>query len=479
MGMNILEARRRVMMEQPHIETLVGNPVSFKAEALPLQELKVAITPVQDLHGQESPYPPGGGKNKWSGDATFSKSDDSLNVEVSISIQAGTYNLSGVFTSGDTTNNDVTFRFRSGSSTIVYVRPTANSGARTNVSFTPSSACDNVLVYGGHGVSASDKFSATYTDVMIENGSTATDYAPYANICPITGHTGVNVSRTGRNLIDGSKKAKAGASIYIGVTEASKPFATLPAGTYTVSVTMAGTLARNLYMKDFDTNTYITGFPAYIGYTDGSPAVKTFTLSKSTKLMFWSYNTSFQSVDDILTVKIEPGSQATAYTPYVGTVYPITWETAAGTVYGGTLDVLTGTLTVDRAIADLGDYNYIDVAENGVTRINENMNVIKWRTRVLCTQYQSTDQTNASNWNDCTIGVSNSEALTLLRIKDTRLIGMTTTQIRAALTGVKAVWELRTPVTYQLTAQQISSLLGMNNIWNDIDGDNTVSFYTH
>ena len=46
-----------------------GSIASFSdgADNLPLKSLVVNINPVQDLHGQESPYPAGGGKNKFNG----------------------------------------------------------------------------------------------------------------------------------------------------------------------------------------------------------------------------------------------------------------------------------------------------------------------------------------------------------------------------------------------------------------------------
>ena len=45
-------------------------------------------------------------------------------------------------------------------------------------------------------------------------------------------------------------------------------------------------------------------------------------------------------------IQIEVGTTTTAYEPYTGTIIPVSWQTEAGTVYGGTLDALTGVLTV-------------------------------------------------------------------------------------------------------------------------------------
>ena len=52
-----------------------------------------------------------------------------------------------------------------------------------------------IRVGGGSSVSGTVK-------PQLESGSSATAFAPYSNICPITGHTGANVVRTGKNLFN-------------------------------------------------------------------------------------------------------------------------------------------------------------------------------------------------------------------------------------------------------------------------------------
>lgn len=50
-------------------------------------------------------------------------------------------------------------------------------------------------------------------------------------------------------------------------------------------------------------------------------------------------------------------------------------------------------------------------------------------------------------------------------VKDTRFTSAT--DFKAAVTGQKICYELATPTTYQLTPQQIDTLLGDNNVWAD------------
>lgn len=97
----------------------------------------------------------------------------------------------------------------------------------------------------------------------------------------------------------------------------------------------------------------------------------------------------------------------------------IDWSSVAGTVYGGSLDVTTGVLTVD--MANIASYN---------------------------------GETLPGAW---------------ISDRDVYAQGTTPT------TGAQVVYELDTPQTYQLTPQQVVTLLGVNHIWCNT-GDTTVVY---
>lgn len=100
------------------------------------------------------------------------------------------------------------------------------------------------------------------------------------------------------------------------------------------------------------------------------------------------------------------------------TTYSVDWTTEAGTVYGGTVDVVTGELTV--TMANIASYNGETIGEPWVSSMDA---------------YES---------------------------------GTTPT------TGAQVVYTLATPVTYQLTAQEIEVLVGTNNVWSS-SGDVSVT----
>ena len=116
---------------------------------------------------------------------------------------------------------------------------------------------------------------------------------------------------------------------------------------------------------------------------------------------------------------LEVGSAATAFEEYEASSIPISWQSEAGTVYGGTLDVTTGLLTVTHG--NIASYNGESLPGKWISSI------------------------------------------------DVYSAGGTPT------TGAQVVYELATPVTYQLTPTEIQILLGYNNIWADT-GDSTVAY---
>ena len=161
------------------------------------------------------------------------------------------------------------------------------------------------------------------------------------------------------------------------------------------------------------------------------------------------------------------------------TTYSITFPSEAGTVYGGTLDVTSGALTVDRAIVDLGTLSWIMELSVGHERAYSmaidgikpyaSSNIAN----AICSQY-----TVASNnivylhTHDGIFSVDNNGRI---QVYDSRYISASSDEFKATVSGVQLVYELATPITYTLTQQEITSLLGTNNLWADT-GDTEVEY---
>ena len=472
MGNNLMAMRRRVMMAQPHKEKAEGAIASFVTNLTKPMQVTANITPIQDLSGGD-PFPPGGGKNKWAYDASFSKDDSVLYNSYDVNLPAGTYTVSGVFTSGDTTNNKVRVTFRNGSGGLATAKPTANSGARTSDTVTIEEACTKIYIYGGD--TTSTKYAMTATEFMIESGSTATAYSPYSNICPISGWTGCTVSDTGKNLFD--KTTVTEGKCINGDTLVNKTwgnvsdYINVKAGvTYFLS-NVVGSSSLNAG-SFFDIN---KNYVSVITTPTGSDA--SFSVTIPVGVAYVRLNVRNTHLDDAM---LEVGNTASAYSAYSGTTLSVTFPTPPGTVYGGTLKVNkdgTGTLVIDREVIDGGsltwtyDSRYTRFLSSAIT----GMKSTTTRTmNLLCSAYQTiSDGRSIANVPDKSIYNAGENKV---YIKDTSYTDGTV--FESAMEGVQIVYDLATPVTYTLTSQQVGQLLakqGQNNVWADT-GNVTVQF---
>ena len=199
----------------PPIEkTIIGNPIHIlDALAKPAQALSIALEPIQDLHGYDNPWPAGGGKNKFdvtaytSMNAAWTLSDGTLTSNNNI---FQSY-ISQIFTS---TGETVTISCKATcSETRMYCLQVYNRDTDAQVfrhefpqgtenfssQLTLPVGTNYEIRFFGYGASSG---TASITNIQLELGSTATSYAPYSNLCPISGHTDADVTRTGVNVWD-------------------------------------------------------------------------------------------------------------------------------------------------------------------------------------------------------------------------------------------------------------------------------------
>lgn len=157
------------------------------------------------------------------------------------------------------------------------------------------------------------------------------------------------------------------------------------------------------------------------------------------------------------------------------TTYPITFPSEAGTVYGGTLDVTTGVLTVDRAELVLdGDesWKYYSVLQDNLFRAVGQPTPTIIANNVsdfLCDAYKPVLALARTN------GTLSSSTAGYLDFIDNGFNALDGWTAHVSQNNIHVVYPLATPVTYQLTPQEIRTLLGQNNIWVDA-GDTTVEY---
>ena len=168
-----------------------------------------------------------------------------------------------------------------------------------------------------------------------------------------------------------------------------------------------------------------------------------------------------------------------------GKTYFADWTGEAGTVYGGTLDVMTGTLTIDRVCKTLagtdiqarggsttaaGDYRfYCTAATSEGILLPPNAQTAA---DVLCSIAVAIPHGDSSLYG---VSVNRADSRIYLHIQECGQ--MTRDQFRAWVDShtVQVLYRLASPVTYRIEPQMITTLSGANSIRADC-GEVTVRY---
>lgn len=360
--------------------------VTFDASAadMPLKGLTVNIEPVQDLHGYDHPWPGGGGKNllenmmqsQTISGVTITVNDDgsfktsgTAQANISLALYSkrsiadlvgGNIVISGCPANGSKNTYCINLYYHNSTGGTIDTATQVETGNGLSVNV-PANAVDVSIALT---ISLGTNVSNLIWYPMLRLSSTDASYAPYSNICPISGWTGCNI-----------------------------------------------VLSPTLNAQD-------------------------------------------------------------------GTTYPITFPTSAGTVYGGTLDVVNGKLTVDRAFLALNTAQWSYVGASGAERfytgalINSALYPATLSTvpELISSKYRTVTQAAYASSDDViTLTTTGS-----LVIRDTSYTDVTS--FVDSLADATLVYRLANPIVYDLTGiPEITTLLGTNNIWADT-GDVTVTY---
>ena len=144
------------------------------------------------------------------------------------------------------------------------------------------------------------------------------------------------------------------------------------------------------------------------------------------------------------------------------------------TIYGGSLDVTTGVLTVTHEIVDLGTLNYTKIAYGSNTCFYADVPLGKStggtsQAFAICSQYVQANSIYIARNADktFTFGDGYISQRSQIKIVDNDYANSTVEQFKTAMNGVQLVYELATPITVQLTPTQIYQIIGSNSISSD------------
>ena len=466
------------------INTASGAIASFTdgGNNVPVKQLVVDIEPVQDLHGYDSPWPAGGGKNLLQNTAvsrtvngvTFTMYDD------------GTIKANGTATGGNAgiiyLNDDV--KLSTGQYTVscnnngnygadtgywyLYDKTAAKDAANPNIT---TFTADSSHTYSFRFFIRENKtVNAIFYPMIRLSSVTDATFAPYSNICPISGHTSATVTRTGANVWDevwesGSINIADGQNVTDANAIRSKNYIPVkPNQTYYFVASAWG-----------NNNARVRYYGKDKAYTGNAPIVSgtAFTIPADTYFMRFSSPSALTVTTYNHDVSINYPSTDHDYHAYNGQTVTIDLD---GTRYGGTLDVGTGVMTVDRGYKLLNG-----VATGGVAyRVNGHT---ANTTRAFVT---ITDKAyGVDNMMSSSFHVSNADAVGSMYGRATNngvefyldaSVPNTDAGVIAwfAENPIDFVYELATPFTVQLSKTEVRTLQGYNNIWSNTGDTNVI-----
>lgn len=442
--------------------------------------VEVGIEPVQDLHGYEYPWPAGGGKNLFDtttvadSNGYINKNNGGISTPSSgewrasgfIPVTAGqSYYLGKVNASG------ISVGAAFYDSNKNYVEGISENGIvqQNNVVTIPSGAS-----FMRFSFIISEGNTDWQNTVYVVLNSDPHEWSPYSNVCPISGFTGANVTRTGRNLWDGivesgfinietgineDKSSRYRAKNYIRVN----PGSTI----YVRNSTHASSNNIVLRIHYYDWN------KSFISSPEGrKDAGVTYTVPDNCHFIRFFVNEALSNYDNTICVNYFDSSFNGQYKPYIGQTYPITFPSEAGTVYGGTLTVNnngSGMLTIDRELFTFdGDENWHDNSVNGFyISVDSDYKIVQKPIANYLKCFFNGSGNELKSWegrfND--IGAANTNFL----VKPDMSIITTVEQWKAYLAEnpLTVVFKRFAPRIYFLTAPRVKAILGLNQIWAD------------
>ncbi len=508
-------------------DEITGDIVTFESEyAQPLKKAEVPLSPIQSLHGYSSPWPAGGGKNKCVPDLAngqigsnggYSSNTSRLTnaVRVDNAYVSNTYLSAGTYTLSVDGLTQCTVLTKDASANIIDNFATAWHDLPYTFTMTAAG-----YVFFTVRKSSGDLNPDDYK-AQIESGSTATSWVPYSNICPITGRTGISVYDDPKygGTIDFNQKFPPRTLNYTGtnytITSANDGKYVI---TTTATITESGVNHTYIYATTF-TEGHVY---ALLGSKDGI-RVQLKGYSKSSDTIFKASSALFNNVTFVFSnvaagtydvypmlfdltqmfgatkaeeiLALENGNTGDGVA-WVKNLFPkeyyaynsgtttcvsavngdpywkkdINWSAQAGTVYGGTLDVVTGVLTVDRVMWEpdnsascILSSQTSDVCVFDASLVNNSLPNAASPSNIISNRFSTTIASGKPG----RMVLAGSHLYFVIAKSELSSYDQTGARAWLVANPTQFCYELATPLTYQLTPTQVAVLTGANNVWSD------------
>ena len=287
------------------------------------------------------------------------------------------------------------------------------------------------------------------------------------NVRPISGWSEVNVQRTGVNLWNGLNYTSGLYLTDTGVRNVNTSYGhtdyipVAPDSTYYVS----GISGSNPSICWYDNSKNFIG-----GEKNNSETSKFISMPSNAHFIRVSF-----LLDNVDTLMVNYPATDHDYHPYSGQSINIQ---LGQTVYGGTLDVVSGVLTVDyeHLLFDGSEgWNLQSINSHGIANFNLTASTPGYTTPVdlICNRLSLQTSIIAET---TTEGIMPAGGVNIyVRLNSSKASTVAEFKQWLASNNVEVVYKIRTPLTIQLTPHEVTALLGSNNIWAD-SGDSEVTY---
>ena len=170
------------------------------------------------------------------------------------------------------------------------------------------------------------------------------------NIRPITGWDGMTVEHTGKNLINednltwvtGYYLDSTGSALPSSTYRYTNEYTPVKAGSYYMSYTKTTSLSAGCTVCQYDSNKSFLR-RAILTQAAGTTGRKSKSIEFDDDVCYIRFSAPYSATAEHYgshEFQLELSGSLTDYTPYTGSTLPISWQSEAGTVYGGTLEWL-------------------------------------------------------------------------------------------------------------------------------------------
>lgn len=524
---------------------LSGESISFNngSNVKEIKSFELELEPEQNLNGYDAPWPAGGGVNLLPSGGAF---DVTVNDIRFVSYGNGTYTINGTATANavyefdiqeitlpsnvylhmfnNASTYNVALVFLDGTTQIIAPTPVPVNAIKDLSTQLGGKTVNKLRLYVANGYTANITISP-----MLCIDDTVKPFSPYANICPITGFTGVNVwddpkycgtvvwNQIVQNGNFASTTGWTAGTIKNGTVTNNILSATATAQNqfvanlfqqsgepivghkmlYTMQVKAdsnlvklfcqgIGTVQPHSGDGEFNTLSRIievsTTADKYIGVLDTRSSDWTEFQMKNAMVFDLTQMFGSTIADYIYSLETNNAGAGVAWfrklfpkdyyaynageTTYVSAVNgdpywkkDISWQTEAGTVYGGTLDIVSGVLTVTWVKYTDFSSGWSRHADGYFQTIS--INKKPGQRNVISDILKTVNTNQLINTIDAVCG-RDTDGRVFIHPPETVT---TSADFEDYMSGHYLVYELATPQTYQLTPQEIEFFTGKNNIW--------------